>query len=121
MTSQTQPTILVIGSNTSLHYLLGRFAERSGYRLKVHPGCASGGEIAALNPAVIIFLSTEALARDQACLRELASLETPIIVCSSILEEAKAIELGADYCLLHPLTYDDFQAALAHARASKRV
>jgi hypothetical protein len=29
--------------------------------------------------------------------------------------------LGADYCLLHPLTYDDFQTALMNASGSKRA
>jgi hypothetical protein len=52
---------------------------------------------------------------------ELTSLETPIIVCTSVTEVAKAKELGADYCMLHPLIYDDFQNALAYAAAPKRL
>ena len=36
-----------------------------------------------------------------------------------IVEKARAIELGADYCLLHPLTYDDFKTALVNATSSK--
>jgi hypothetical protein len=38
-----------------------------------------------------------------------------------VIEEARARELGADYCLLHPLTYDDFQKALLLVTASDRV
>jgi ActR/RegA family two-component response regulator len=120
MTSNESSTILVIGKDTTLNYLLGRFAEHGGYQLKINSEHLSTHEIAAINPAVIIFLSTEQLARDQSLLTELASLDTPIVVCSSIAEKARAIELGADYCLLHPLTYDDFKTALVNATSSKR-
>ena len=121
MILKTQPTILLIGNDATLSYLLGRFAERSGYQLKVHTDNVSSREIAAINPAVIIFLSMELLARDQTFVTELANLDAPIMVCSSVIEEARARELGADHCLLHPLTYNDFQTALANAAASKRV
>jgi hypothetical protein len=121
MTVNGRATILVIGNDPTLHYLLGRFAEHSGYQLKVNREPISNPEVAALNPAAIIFLSTEQLARDQGLLAELASLDTPILVCSSVAEKARALELGADYCLLHPLTYDDFQTTLTNVIASKRV
>ena len=121
MNPKTQPTILLVGNDVSLSYLLGRFAEQSGYQLIANTGGLAVGEIAAVKPAVIIFLSTELLAKDHALITELASLDTPIMVCSSVAEEARARELGADYCLFHPLTYNDFQTTLAHATASKRV
>ena len=121
MILKTPHTILLIGNDATLSYLLGRFAEHSGYRLKVNAENVSSREVAAINPVVIIFLSTELLARDQTFVTELANLDAPIMVCSSVIEEARARELGADYCLLHPLTYDDFETALANATASKRV
>ena len=121
MNPKTQPAILLVGNDASLSYLLGRFAEQSGYQLTVNTGSLAIGEIAAVKPAVIIFLSTELLAKDRALITGIASLDTPIMVCSSVAEEAWARELGADYCLLHPLIYNDFQTALAHATASKRV
>ena len=120
MVLETRPTILVIGSDATLRYLLGRFVERSGYR-KASAESISGCDLAALNPAAIVFLSTEQLAKDQAFLTEMPHLDAPILVCSSVIDEAKAIELGADNCLLHPLTCGDFQAALANATASKGV
>jgi CheY-like chemotaxis protein len=115
MSLQTSSTILLIGKDTTLQYLLARFAEHSGYQWKVSADILSGSEIASIHPAVIIFLSTELLAR------ELADLDAPILVCSSAVEEARAKELGADYCLLHPLSYNDFQTALANVTASKRI
>jgi len=121
MALKIHPTVLVIGHDVALHYLLGRFAERSGYQLKANTENMSDRDIAAIHPAAIIFLSTEVLAKHRTLLTELAGLDMPILVCSSVIEKARAIELGADYCLLHPLTYDDFQAALTHTPVAKRV
>lgn len=121
MVLKTQPIILAIGNDATLSYLLGRFAERSGYQFMVNAENTTSSEIAIVDPAVIIFLSMERLASDQSLLTDLANLDMPILVCSAVSEEARAIELGADYCLLHPLTYDDFQTTLANATSSKRV
>lgn len=117
-----QPTILLIGNDATLSYLLGRFAERSGHSLKIHLENSSVEQVTAVNPAVIVFLSTEILETFQKLVVDLADLDFPIMVCSSVADEAKARELGADYYVLHPLVYDDFQTALMHAGASsKRV
>ena len=120
MILQSQPIILLIGKDATLGYLLARFAEHSGYQCKVGADNISSREVTALNPAVIIFLTTELLARGQTFVAELANLDAPILVCTSPVEEARARELGADYCLLHPLTYNDFQTALATVTASKQ-
>lgn len=121
MSSKKKPTILLIGNDTALNYLLDRFAERSGYKLSVNLEKSLIKEINAINPAVVIFSSTEILETLQTLVEELANLDFPIMVCSSIADEAKARELGADYCLLHPLIYDDFQKALTTATTSKQV
>jgi DNA-binding response OmpR family regulator len=121
MVSKAQPILLAIGNDAALSYLLGRFAERSGYQLMVNAENTSGREIAGIDPAVIVFLSMERFTSDHALLVELANLDMPILVCSAAIEEARARELGADYCLLHPLTYADFEAALTRAISSKRV
>lgn len=120
MRLKEQPAILLVGSDPTLSYLLGRFAERCGYQLAVNLESPSIREITAITPAAVVFPSTEILETSQALVAELASLDFPIIVCSSVAEETKARELGADYCLLHPLTCDDFQTALMNASASKR-
>ncbi|HRE26247.1 MAG TPA: hypothetical protein PK954_06415, partial [Anaerolineales bacterium] len=46
----------------------------------------------------------------------LAAHDTPILVCASVTDVASARELGADACLVHPLTYAQFQAVLAAVR-----
>ena len=118
MSKNSQRTIMVVGHDTSLHYLLGRFAEHGGYQLKTTLGNLSVDEITSANPAAIIFLSPELLEMTQSLLRDITNLETPILVCSTAADEVKARELGADHCLLHPLTFDEFQTALK--KTSKR-
>lgn len=119
MSSTDSSTILLIGSDTMLGYLLKRYAERSGYKLSSNQKLLSAGEVQAIDPVVIIFLSTELLETAQALAGELANHDTPIVVCSSVADEAKAMELGADYCLSHPLTYDNFYQALLATGARK--
>ena len=115
MNSRATPTILMVGHDETLRYLLGRFAERSGYEWTVSREEPSFDEIAATNPAVIIFMSPEILETTQPLLRQLSNLETPILVCSSITEEVRARDLGADHCLRHPLTYDEFYTVLTNS------
>lgn len=121
MTTQPQPTILLIGQEAPLAYLLARFAEHSGYHCQVASDNAAGPEPGVVEPALVIFLSLELLARGQGEVAELVQSEAPILVCASTGEEAQARELGADYCLLHPLSYSDFQAALATVTAPRGV
>lgn len=119
MNPNSQRTIMVVGHDTSLHYLLGRFAEHGGYQLKTTLENLTVDEVTSANPAAIIFLSPELLEMTQSLLRDITNLETPILVCSTAADEVKARELGADHCLLHPLTFDDFQSALR--KTSKRA
>jgi DNA-binding response OmpR family regulator len=116
-----QSTILLVGNDASMSYLLGRFAEQSGYRLRVQGQDVAAGQLGALSPAVIILTSIDLLVRDQDLVAELAGLDTPILVCASIAEEARARGLGADGCLFHPLTLGDFQATLEAVTAPRRV
>ena len=118
MTAPPQPTILLIGQDTALGYLLARFAEHSGYHCQVSSDPVPSREIAALQPAAVIFLSLDLLAHGQGWLAELARIEAPVLVCASAAEEAQAREMGADFCLLHPLTYSDFQTALVAVTAA---
>jgi hypothetical protein len=121
MDLKARPTILLIGNDTTLNYLLGRFAERNGNQLTMNLENLSIKQIELANPAVIIFTSTELLATNRALVEGLSSLDILIMVCSSVAEEGRARELGADHCLLHPLTYHDFQTAIALASTTKRT
>lgn len=113
MTSSPQPVILMIGNDPPLAYLLGRFAERSGYRLKAVEAGPSATEIYRLRPAAILFTSIQTLEAAQGLIAGLTNGNVPLLVCSTVVDQARAYELGADACLLHPLTYDNFLTTLA--------
>ncbi len=113
--------IVIIGDSPSFTYLLQRYADRIGYSFAVTLPSKSVETICRLGPAAVILASMEILEASQSLIAELANCDVPIIVCSSAADPIRAQELGADYCLLHPVTYDDFQNALAIASAAKRT
>ena len=104
--------ILLIGTDSVLTYLIERYAERSGYEVRVLPSMPSPFDANDVQPAVVLFSSIENLEAAQAQIARLSNSEIPLLVCSSINDQTRAHELGADYCLVHPLTYDGFLAAL---------
>jgi CheY-like chemotaxis protein len=106
-------TIVVIGNDEMLTYLLKRYTEQGGSRMIPIELTASTGDLVRLQPAAIIFSSIDQLLAAQPLMDDPAMLDIPVLVCTSIGDEARARELGADECLLHPLTYDQFAAALA--------
>jgi CheY-like chemotaxis protein len=107
------PEILVIGQDRPLIYLLGRFAEKGGYRILHLPSAPAGETIRGLHPHAIVFATLDDLEKAQSQVADLSSGEIPILVCSSGTDVLEARDLGADHCLLHPLSYEAFQAALA--------
>lgn len=113
MKPTSQFRILAIGSDTALAYLIGRYAEQSGCGFTTRQTSPSAAEVCSLQPAALLFLSFESLGAAQLLLTDLGNCDIPVLVCSSVDDKARARELGADYCLLHPLTYDSFLAALA--------
>ena len=117
MKPSSQSKILMIGNDTALTYLVGRYAERSGYAIATLETVPSVEEVCNQQPVALLFPSIERLDAVQSLIAELSQCDIPILVCSSIADEVRARELGADYCLLHPLTYDGFIAALAATRA----
>ena len=105
----------MIGNDQALSYLIGRYVEQSGYDVTTVQIVPSVAETLALQPVAIIFQSVENLETAQILVRELAESDVPVLVCSSVTDQARARELGADNCLLHPLTYDSVLAALTAA------
>ena len=112
--------IVVVGSDSSLNYLLGRYAELIGYPISFEKSILSAEAIRKSEPVAVIFPSVEILAGAQALAAELTNCDIPIIVCSSVLDQAKTRELGADYYLLHPLGFDGFSSTMQAITASQR-
>lgn len=102
----------MIGSDRFLNYLIQRYAERIGYLTQVVQAAASADELCGSKPAAVIFCSVDGLETSQPLVTGLTNCDIPILVCSSVTDEPRTRELGADQCLLHPLTYDDFLTAL---------
>jgi len=109
----------MIGNDQALSYLLGRYGEESGYAITTVQMVPSAAETLALQPSAIIFQSVESLETAQPLVRELAECDVPVLVCSSVTDQARARELGADGCLMHPITYTSVVAALT--TAARRV
>jgi CheY-like chemotaxis protein len=116
MKPSSQSKILMIGNDTALTYLVGRYAEQSGHNIATLQTVPSAEEVCNQQPVAVLFPSIERLEAAQSLIAALTNCDIPILVCSSIADEARARELGADYCLLHPLTYDGFTAALVATR-----
>jgi DNA-binding response OmpR family regulator len=109
--------IMMIGNDTMLQYLVERYAEHSGYDVITVQNVLTPQEICELHPIAILFPSIEGLEIAQSLIVELANCEFSIIVCSSVADITRARELGADHCLAHPLTYDDFSTAMETIKA----
>ena len=107
--------ILIMGNDTALTYLVGRYAERSGYDTVTAPAVPPVEAVCSQQPAAIFSPSIERLEAAQSLVAALSNYDIPILVCSSVADEVRARELGADYCLFHPLTYDGFMATLVAA------
>ncbi|HMO60110.1 MAG TPA: hypothetical protein PKA05_07825 [Roseiflexaceae bacterium] len=105
-------SILLIGGNGALVYLIERYARQRGL-LVYAERIPSATMIAFLQPAVVWFMSFESLAATHPRATGLLNENTPMIVCSSIMDDIQMREFGADYCALHPLTYAGFLDALA--------
>ena len=103
-----------------MHYLLMRYASLGGFPVSVEESLPSVDAIRQSEPVVVIFPSVEVLEGAQALASELTNSEIPIIVCSSVLDQAKTRELGADYCLLHPLVFDTFSSTLNTIMTAKQ-
>ncbi len=104
--------IMLVGTDERLVYLLQRYFESCHCKLVPWLAVPSVEEISQNMPVVLIFSTSELLESAQTLLDYTSAHEIPVLVCTSVAGEARARELGADACLLHPLTYDSFKSTL---------
>ena len=112
------PVILLIGNDAALEYLIERYAERGGFAVLVHPIASAPPVGLEVKPAAVLFSSIENLEAAQSQIVLWTSAEIPLLVCSSVNDQLRAHELGADHCLVHPLTYEGFLTALTAVHIS---
>jgi DNA-binding response OmpR family regulator len=110
--SEDLSRILLISNDATMTYLIRRYAEQSGYELNPTSVIPLPEEVIDLGPEAILFASIERLEAAQSLINVLETSDIPVLVCSSLSDEARAWELGADRCLTQPLTYDGFLHAL---------
>jgi hypothetical protein len=115
MTQTLQPAVLYVGNDPSLEYLLGRYAQRSGCRIESIRGNSLDLEAGAPRPLSVWFSSLEVLESSQALRAAAAGLDIPLVVCAAVSDDARALDLGADFIFLHPVTYDFFLSTLGQA------
>ena len=113
VTNSNKPTILLVGDDEALSYLIERYGERSGFRVQIERIPAKPAAVAAGDPAVVWLSSLDVLAAVRPRENGLIGDDAPVVVCSSVADDRRARELGADYAVLHPLTYPDFLAAMS--------
>ena len=104
-------TIYVVDGDNALSYLLERYAARGGFRFREVRVPWQGPPATQVGPAALWLPSLERL---EAVKPREAGVgdDVPVIVCSFTGDEARAHELGADFCAFDPLSYQDFLAAL---------
>ena len=103
-------TIFVMDGDRALSYLLERYSGQAGLCFgEVHGPWTS--PTPSVGSAVLWLPSIERLAAETPRERGVGD-DMPVIVCSFVGDEARARELGADFCAYHPLRYRDFLAAL---------
>lgn len=105
------PAILLVGEDEALIYLIERYAARGGFRLHV-VATPTSEAVSGHRHAAVWFSSLESLEIARPRETGLVGHDSPLVVCTSMGDERRARELGADYCVVHPLTYPDFMAAM---------
>lgn len=108
-------SVLIVGGDSFMHYLLKRYAEKIGLSTRVLKTPLDIETIRKLETVAVIFSSVESLEGERLLVAQFTNLDVPIIVCSSAFEQIKTIELGADYCLLPPVVLDNFSSILSTA------
>lgn len=113
VTETSRPIILLVGDDEALTYLIERYGERSGFQVQVERTASIDADGPWPEPAVVWLSSLDVLAAFRPRESGRISDDAPVVVCASVADDHRARELGADYSVMHPLTYPDFLAAMS--------
>jgi CheY-like chemotaxis protein len=117
MAARTQPSLLLIANHPQFTYLIKRYGERSGCRVRSADAIDKAVERMRRDRPAMVLLHLTGWSHDGwPILRDLkqhsAAHNIPIAIISAIADEARARAEGATYWLWQPVMYDDFLAAL---------
>jgi DNA-binding response OmpR family regulator len=105
--------ILLVGDDEALAYHIERCGQQSGFRVRVERTLPKPSHGQRLEPAVVWLSSLDVLASLRPRKTGLIGDDAPVVVSSSVADDRRARDLGADVWVLHPLTYQHFLAALS--------
>lgn len=111
-------TIMVIGNDAHLCYLLQRYVKESGHQIEFSLLTNDVSEVVHKNRPAAIVLEVDlpntigwdvlrSLKKDQAL------CNIPVVLCSWLDEERRGLEEGADIYMRMPILYHEFLAALS--------
>ncbi len=112
LSKSSQKTVLLIGSDDRLTYLLQRYFDLVSCHVEVSPGGSVFMYFEQVIPSLVVFSTIEELINNLENAKRFSVSGIPIMVCTSVADQAQALELGADSCLLHPITIENFKLAL---------
>ena len=120
MTTRTQPSLLLIANNPQFTYLIKRYGERSGCRVRSADCVDRAVERMRQDRPAMVLLHLAGWSHDGwpllRDLRQHAVADTiPIAIISAIADEARARAEGATCWLWQPVMYGDFLTALVAA------
>lgn len=120
MTRMTSPTLVLIANHPQMSYLIERYGERSGCRVRSADTVGGAVELMQRDRPAMLLLHLTGWPHDGwPILRDVkprcATLNIPITIISAVADEARARTEGATYWLWQPVMYNDFLALLVAA------
>ena len=121
--SNSAPVLLLIDDEQSLAYLIHRYGSACNCRVMSVQFLGEARAIIEHTPPVLVMLHVTPLRHDswevvRALKADPVTSGFPlVVVCAASMDAARVWEIGADYCLMKPVLYDDFRAVLVASGA----
>jgi len=121
--SNSAPIVLLIDDEQSLAYLIHRYGQASNCQVMSVRFLDEARAIIKRTPPALVVLHVAPQRLDswevvRALKADPATSRFPVVVvCAASIDAARVWEIGADYCLMKPVLYDDFRAVLVASGA----
>ena len=121
--SNSAPVVLLIDDEQSLAYLIHRYGSACNCRVMSVQLLDEARAIIERTPPALVVLHVVPQRLDswevvRALKADPATSGFPVVmVCAASADAVRVWEIGADYCLIKPVMYDDFRAVLVASGA----